>query len=131
MIKNFLVFLGLLGLSSCSYNQYKVTYCEAFNTKTLITISKDENYQELKDKVNGYFESRGYKNVVYEDQKNKFTVFSKAGDFGEPCQIILKYDFKAGENKTRVDLANGNDDIITETEVTDDIQRIADKIKNL
>ena len=131
IIKNPLVFLLCLGLSGCAYYlQYSEVYKKNLKAATTITITKEGNYQELRQKITGYFESQGYKNILYVDQKKGFVVLAKECDFGKPCQIILKYTVSLSEDKIRIDLVKASDEIITDSEVSTDIQRIADQIKN-
>jgi len=131
MIKNFLVLLLCLGLGGCVYNEYALIYKDALKTGNGFTVTKEENYQKLKERVAEYIASRGYKSVIYSDQKDGFFVFAKAGDFQVPCQIILKYTKKAGADKIRIDIVKGDDEdeIITDSEVANDIQAIGEQIK--
>ena len=130
MIKYFLVLLLYVGLTGCASYQYTEIYRDALKTKINITITKEENYQELMKRIAGYFEERGYEKLIYEDSRKGFFVFTKEGDFGEPCKIILKYTQKRGVDKIRIDLVNGSDDLINDSRVSDDIQKIADQINN-
>jgi len=130
MIKNFLVLLLCLGLCGCASFQCREIYNNALKTRTIITITKEENYQQLKQKVAGRLEAQGYKNIIFEDQKEGFFVFAKEGDFGLPCQIIIKYTQKAGVDKIRVDMMKGSDELVTDSGVTSDMQRIAGQIKD-
>lgn len=130
MIKNFLVLLLCWGLCGCASYQYGEIYNNALKAGTSITITKQENYQELKERVARYFEARGYKKVIFEDRRKGFIVFSQEGDYGLSCQIVVKYTQKAGSAKIRVDLVNGSDDLVTDDEIAEDIRAIAEQIKN-
>lgn len=129
MIKIILVLLWCVGLSSCAYNEYAGVYKNGLKTGSSITIIQEENYQRLKKSVFGYFESRGYKKIIFSDQKNMFFVFAREGDFELPCQIILKFTQKAGTDKVRIDMVKGSDELVTDSEVFNDIQEIAEQIK--
>ena len=126
-----LVLLLCLGLCGCAYNQYAPIYKNALKAGTGFTVTKEENHQKLKERVAEYFESRGYKSVVFADQKNEFFVFAKEGDFQVPCKIILKYTEKAGVDKMRIDIVKGDDEdeLVTASEVSTDIQAIGEQIK--
>ena len=129
MVKIFLVLLLCIGFTGCAYNEFSGTYKDALKSRAIITITKEGNYQELMQKVAGYFASRGYNKVIYADQKSGFFVYAKEGDFEEPCQIILKYTRKTGEDKIRIDMVKGSDELVTDGEVSNDIQEIAGQIK--
>jgi hypothetical protein len=129
MMKRSLALLICLLLSGCAYTQYSETYKNALRDGSGVSIIRQENYQELKQRIAGYFEGRGYK-TEFADQKRGFVVMAKQGDFEEPCQIILKFTVKPHDNKIRVDLVKGNDSLVTESEMTNDIEHIADQIKN-
>lgn len=130
-IKNFLVLLLCLGLCGCASTEYALIYKNALKTGTGFTVTKEKNYQKLKERVAEYFVSRGYKSIVFADQKNGFFVFAKEGDFQVPCKIILKYTEKAGADKIRIDIVKGDDEdeLVTDSEVSADIQAIGEQIK--
>jgi len=129
MIRIILVLLWCAGLSSCAYNEYAGVYKNAVKTGSSITITQEEDYQRLKKIVSGYFESRGYKKLIFSDQKNKFFVLTKECDFDLPCQIILKFTQKAGTDKVRIDMVKASDELVTDSEVFNDIQEIAEQIR--
>ena len=130
MIRIILVFLCCAGVSGCIYNEYAGVYKTALKTGTGITITTEGDYQQLKVGVAGYFMSRGYKNVIFTDQKNGFFVFAKEGDFQLPCRIILKYTQKTGLDMIRIDMVRASDELVTDSEVADDMQKIAEQIKS-
>ena len=130
-MKKFLTVCLCLGLAGCaSYNNYSLTYQTAVKAKASTVISKEGDYQQLKTKIAGYFADRGYTVTVYADEKNRFFVFSKEGMFQEPCQIILKYTVTPNENTIRIDLVKQSDNIVSDSQVNEDINEIADQIKN-
>jgi hypothetical protein len=116
-------------MGGCASYQYEGIYNYALKAKTTTVITKEGDYKELRERIAGYFEARDYKNVVYKDPKRGLFVFAKEGDFNEPCQIILKYTFKAGSDKIRVDIVKASNDLITDSQVSIDVQDIADQIK--
>jgi hypothetical protein len=130
MVKYIFILLLYLGVSSCAFNDYAINYTNALKTKAIITIAQEGDFKELKEKITGYIEARGYKNIIYTDQRKEFFVFDKKSDFEEPCQIILKYTIKRGSNKIRIDLVKESNDLITDSQVSYDIHEIADQIKN-
>ena len=130
MIKILTALVLCSGLIGCAFNEYAGTYKNALKTGTGISIIKDEDYQQLKEKVAGYLALRRYKNVIFSDLKNGFFVFAKTGDFQLPCQIILKYTPQAEPNKIRVDMVKASDELATDTAVDEDIQKIAEQLKS-
>lgn len=143
-MKKFLVFLLCLGLSGCASletaqfsNKYTEIYNNALNKGSNITIVKEGNFEEIRDKVNKLFESRGYKKVIYSAPEQEFIVITKDTSVGKallignahPCQILFKFT-KAGSGKTRIDLARGSNILITNSEVEKDIREITKLIEN-
>ena len=129
-MKKLLAVFLCLWLCGCASYQYREIYNNALRTGMGITVIKEENYQKLQKEIIGYFEARDYQRVIFEDRKRGFIVFAKEGTFGRPCQIILKYTYKAGVDKIRVDMVKGSDEIVTDSDVIRDIQQIAEQINN-
>ena len=130
IMKRLLAVFLCLGLCGCASYQYREIYNNALRAGVGITVIKEENYQKLQKEIIGYFEARDYQRVIFEDRKRGFIVFAKEGTFGRPCQIILKYTYKAGVDKIRVDMVKGSDEIVTDSDVIRDIQQIAEQINN-
>lgn len=118
-------------------NKYAAIYNDALNRGTNITIVKEGNFEEVRDRVNEHFKSLGYTKVVYSSPEQAFTVATKNTSVGKalligdvhPCQIMFKYT-KAGPGKTRIDLVRGSSILITNSEVNKDLREIARLIEN-
>jgi hypothetical protein len=130
MLKYLLIIFLCLGSGGCVSYQYIGIYNYALRSKTTTVITKEGNLNDLRQRDAGYFEARGYKKLIYQDPKSGLFVFYKSGDFNEPCQIILKYTLKPAEGGIRVDLVKASDDLITDSQVSLDIQDIAQQIRN-
>jgi hypothetical protein len=116
-------------MGGCVSYQYIGIYNYALKTKTTTVITRQGDLKELRERIAGYFDARGYKNLIYQDPSRELFVFAKKGDFEEPCQIIVKYTLKTGGDNIRIDLVKGSDDLVTDIQVSIDIKGIADQIK--
>jgi len=130
MIKNLNITLICLILVGCSFNQYTLTYNDALKKGIGVSILKSDINADEKEKIAGFIESRGYKKLVFADSKQTFFVYSKDSDFNLSSQIILKYVQKQKDNKVRIDLVSGSDDLVLLDEIQNDIKAIAQSIKN-
>lgn len=143
-MKKMLVMLFCLELVGCVSlqtaqlsNKYATIYNNALNKRTNITITKEGNFEEIRDRVYKHFESLRYKKVIYSVPEQGFIVITKESSLGRallignphPCQIIFKFT-KAGVGKTRIDLVRGSDILITNNEVEKDMQEISKLIEN-
>lgn len=131
MLKNLLILILCLDSFGCASTQYNEIYNNSLKTKADTIIHKEGDYQELQTKIAGYFEMQGYKKLEFSDPKKDLFVYSREGDFSEPCRIIVKYTLKPGDDQIRIDLMNGSDDeLVTDSQVTNDIQIITGLIKD-
>ena len=103
-------------------------YDNALNANNITIISKSESYQQFKQELSRYLTSFGYTRLIFVDPKQGIMVVAKGGE-ANPSQIILKYTATTGPYNIRVDLANGSDDISNNTEVSKDIEEMAELIK--
>jgi len=130
MIKNLIVLLCCLWVSSCALDEHQGVYNDSIKKGSNVTIIKEGNYQELKERVEEYLGSRRYTLGTLANEKRGLFVFVKKGDFDLPCEIIVQYTQKPGDAQIRVDLVMGNHDLITDSVVSDDIRELAEQIKN-
>jgi len=120
---------GLIGCASELSQKYSTIYDNALNAEGITIIAKNESYQQFKQELSRYLTLFGYTRLIFVDPKQGLMVVAKEGD-AYPFRIILKYTATTGPFNIRVDLANGSDDLSNNTEVSKDIEELAELIRN-
>ena len=139
-MKMLLISLFLLGIAGCATTpkiDYTKMYNDAIHREDSIMITKEGDFDTMKDAVEQQLKSIGYSDVLFSSPTESCTVFVKDVDYGSPllsddaksCQIILKYT-KIEAGKTRIDLVNGAAKPSVKAEVERDIQKLSELIKS-
>ena len=136
MIKYLLSVLLCAALSSCAlgdynafYHQYAQAYTNAINTGDVTSIANKDAYADIHQRIAADITALGYTTVLYENIQKGLIVIAKP-DEAHPSAIILKYTASTGDFKTNIDLVKASDDPITNDLVRNDIQQLAQSIKN-
>jgi len=131
-------FAGCAGLQEGQLSsKYEATYINALNERTNLTVTKEGNLEEIRDKVRKHLESLGYNKVVYAAPELGFIVVAKNISIAsalfigndKPYQIIYKLT-KAEDGKIIIELVKGTNILTTNTEVNKDMEKIYKQIES-